>query len=249
MEIKILNRKIDIKREFVVLAAIILAAGAGAAGYLIKHNGGTVIVEKAETGAPAYGGTSETGAKTGTGAEKERSEAREEETQIKIYVTGCVRNPGIVTLKKGQLIDDAINAAGGATADADLANINLVYRLDDNLMINVKPKIKNGEAQNPRSPSSAPESEAGPGVELVKDGGDAIVNGVSQGKKGERPVDINSATAEELDSLPGIGKGLANDIVAFRQKNGKFKSKTDIMKIPGIKQSKYDKIKDFITAK
>ncbi len=193
------------------------------------------------------------------------------EDMINIYVVGCVKNPGIVQLKKGQLIDDAIKKAGGATSDADLNTINLVYKLNENLMLNILPKAGTGAATkattgtgtgagtgattkattNVSSKTAATTNasnasqEAGAGVLITRDSGGSVVNETME--KTNAKVNINTATAAELDTLPGIGEATAGDIIDYREKNGAYKQIQDIMKVTGIKESKFNKIKDHIT--
>lgn len=166
---------------------------------------------------------------------------------IKVYVAGCVRNPGIVTVKKGQIIEDAIYLAGGTTEDADTDKINRVYKLKENVMIYVKSKNEQQklEDQNIEASWKQP-NDAGPGIEVISDSGGSILTGDQTGTK-PRMVNINTATDAELDTLPGIGKGTAKTIIEYREKNGDFKDIKEIMKISGIKESKFNSIKDLIT--
>ncbi len=145
---------------------------------------------------------------------------------IKIYVTGEVVNPGIVEIEKGSTILDAVNASGGFTDEAS-ANINLVYALEKNITLIIKGR------------------EDGGGATVMKTPGDAILidneNGLIDGK-----ININHADAGALGLLPGIGEKTALDIIDFRNQYGFFKTIEDIMKVPGIKESKFSKIKDYI---
>ena len=226
------------------------AAGDGAGG----HGDGLSPSDALSGTAAQDGGTSAGTANSGPDSGK---------GQIKIYIVGCVKNPGIVTLEKGQMIDDAVRLAGGLTAEADAESINMVYELNENAMLYIK-SGKEAEAGAkstvPANTAVKPASEGanpGKGAELIKDsGGNAALTGggggESEGKeagdKGKTGrVNINTADAAELDTLPGIGEVTAGDIIAFREKNGPFKKPEDIMKVPRIKQSRFDSIKDFIT--
>jgi competence protein ComEA len=148
--------KLYLKNKYILISMI--AAGIiilGIVGIALMNGGSGVIIESVEK-------NSGTAAKTAEGAAgqeakdvvKENSAAASnapigtiepDKDQIKVYVVGCVNNPGLVTLKKGQLIGDAIDAAGGAAAEADIYNINLAYKLNDNAMIRVKPKNEVGQ--------------------------------------------------------------------------------------------------------
>lgn len=146
--------------------------------------------------------------------------------KIKIYVTGEVLQPGIVEVEKGSTILDAVNACGGFTEFAS-SNINLVYSLEKNVTLIIKAKDDGG------------------GATVLETPGDAIIvddeNGLIDGK-----ININNADVGALGLLPGIGEKTALDIIAFREQSGPFKKIEDIMNVPGIKESKFSKIKDYI---
>lgn len=178
---------------------------------------------------------------------------------IKVYVVGCVNNPGIVTIEKGQLIDDAVKRAGGPTKDADLDNINMVYELHENVMLYIKSKDEMAHGAEPIKSSAAKpaagKSGIGSGAAVISDSGKgAVITGDDEDKgeiekADENPglVNINTAGIGELDTLPGIGEATAREIISFREKNGGFRKIEDIMKVPRIKQNRFQSIKDYIT--
>lgn len=178
---------------------------------------------------------------------------------IKVYVVGCVNYPGIVTIEKGQLIDDAVKKAGGLTENADRDNINMVYALNENVMLYIKSKsetLHEAEAQkNNTVKTTAGTIGAGNGAAVTLDSGkSAVITGDDENtgeieKAGEKPslVNINTAGIGELDTLPGIGEATAKEIISFREKNGGFRKIEDIMKVPRIKQNRFQSIKDYIT--
>ena len=158
-----------------------------------------------------------------------------QEDLVIIHITGSVKNPGIVKLKDGSRIEDAIEAAGGLTENADITNVNLAYVLDDGVKIRI-PSItdeKNGDEQI---------LEEGSGENIIEETNMTL--GAST-----KEVNINKATETELQSLPGIGASLASRIIEYRNQNGKFSTIEDIKNVNGIGDSKYDNIKDFITVK
>jgi len=159
------------------------------------------------------------------------------EEKILVYVVGCVKKPGIVEIQKGGLICDAVEAAGGLTEDADAENINMVYSLNENVMLHIKSK----QDSNNVGDGAAVYTDAGPAAEVAGSSGDVSGSG--------KPalVNINTADIEELDTLPGIGEATARDIIAYREKVGGFTSIEDIMNVPRIKQNRFESIKDFIT--
>ena len=158
--------------------------------------------------------------------------------QIKVYVVGCVRKPGIVTLTKGQMIYDAVREAGGLTEDADADNINMVFSLNENVMLVIKSKEENRTAGE----GAVVYSGSGPGAEVIGGGDDE-----AYGRDRIKPVNINTAGIDELDTLPGIGEAKARDIIAYREKYGRFATIEDIMKVPGIKKNRFESIRDYIT--
>ena len=137
------------------------------------------------------------------------------EELIYVYVCGQVNNPGIVELRKGARIYEAINIAGGITENGNPDAINQAKPVEDGQMIYV-PMI--GEEYT---------------SENVESVGDKLVN-------------INTAPVSELTTLPGIGESRANDIISYRDSNGGFKTIEDIMKVPGIKEAAFSRIKDYI---
>ncbi|MCR4434669.1 MAG: ComEA family DNA-binding protein [Clostridiales bacterium] len=254
MTVNLFGKQVDIKKWQVIAAAAVLTAAAGITGVIISKSGGQVIIEKPQQ--QAADSTVQGSGEAGEGADKKpgQGDTDKEDDEIKVYVTGCVKSPGIVTLKKGQLIDDAVKAAGGFTEAADTDNINLVYKLTANVTLKVNPKnpVKPAGENKPaaiggQGKNVETKSEAGGGVTLIKNSGGAILNENTSDNSGEDMVNINTATAEQLTALPGIGESSAGDIVAFREKNGPFKTIQDIMRVPGIKEGKFNKIKDRIT--
>lgn len=157
--------------------------------------------------------------------EKEESEKQE---QVIIHITGSVKNPGIVKLKEGSRIEDAIEAAGGLTENADITNVNLAYVLDDGIKIKI-PSVTDEDIED----------------EVISEN---IVEENNETSKGNI-VNINKATESELQELPGIGSSLASKIIEYRNQNGKFNNIEDIKNVNGIGESKYSSIKDLIKVK
>ncbi len=165
--------------------------------------------------------------------DKENEEKVEENiSEIIIHVTGAVKNEGIVKIKQGDRIVDAIEAAGGLTSEADLTAINLAYALQDGQKIYI-PKITDTEEEIAEIEEQK--------VNVVID------NGESKNTTGK--LNINKATIEELMSLSGIGEATAMKIVEYRTTNGNFKTIEDIKNVSGIGNAKYESIKDYICVK
>ncbi|MDY7041567.1 MAG: helix-hairpin-helix domain-containing protein, partial [Chloroflexota bacterium] len=145
---------------------------------------------------------------------------------LRVYVTGAVANPDVYFLEAGCIVRDALVAAGGANADADLNRINLAQQVCDQQQVYV-PRI--GE-ENPPLPLAASSPPTAPGS-------------VSATGK----VNVNTATSEELDTLPGIGPAIAQRIIEYRQANGPFQSIEEIKNVSGIGDKLFEKLKDLIT--
>ena len=153
-----------------------------------------------------------------------------------IHITGSVKNPGIVKLKEGSRIEDAIEAAGGLTENADITKVNLAYVVEDGTKIKIP---------------SASEEDIGDEDIIDSKSGDNIIieeNTVSSNNS-TQTININKATEKEFETLPGIGPSLASKIIEYRNQNGKFGSIEDIKNVNGIGDNKYEKIKDLITVK
>lgn len=152
--------------------------------------------------------------------EAEAKPQKEEETDIiYVQVSGAVNHPGVYELPLGSRVFQALELAGGMTQEAQEKSINQAQTLEDGQMIWV-PTVEEAAAL----PEQQPES-------LAKDDG---------------KVNLNTATKEELQTLPGIGEAKAQSIVAWREEHGSFTQIEDIMKIEGIKEGVFSKIKDSV---
>ncbi len=165
----------------------------------------------------------------------EDSAKKEEEHIIVVHISGQVVNPGVISLKEGARIIDAIQEAGGLTNKADISEVNLAYVLSDAQKIYI-PSIE--------------EKEKGVVIE-ENENSKVVTSGNGESKKQEEVlmVNINTASVEELQKLPGIGSSIATKIVTYRKENGKFNTIEDIQNVSGIGTSKFDKIKNNICVK
>lgn len=165
---------------------------------------------------------------------EESNKIEEETTKIVVHVSGAVRNEGIVELKEKSRIADAIEMVGGVTEDAYMKDVNLATILEDGMKIYIPTKEeveKQGENINDS---------------VSKDRNLDIYNNGSNTSKKNNKVNINTASKEELDTLPGIGESTANKIINYRKENGKFKTIEEIKEVSGIGDSKFEDIKDLI---
>lgn len=152
-----------------------------------------------------------------------------EVNEIVIHITGAVKKEGIVYLREGDRVIDAIKKAGGETKEADLGQVNLAYVLSDGQKIYI-----------PRKNEKIDEY-------IISDSNNSYkVNNQSELKTKEK-ININSASEDELDTLPGIGPSIAKKIIDYRNENGKFSSIEDLKNVSGIGEAKFSDIKDSIT--
>ena len=151
---------------------------------------------------------------------------------VMVYVCGAVRTPGVVRLPAGARVTDALELAGGPTAKAELAAVNLAAQVTDGQQILVPER----GASVASAPSSSGSSSSGaPGV--------AASGGSAPGAL----VNLNTASLEELDSLDGVGPSTAQKIIDYRTENGGFKTVEEIKEVPGIGDAKFAAMQDSIT--
>ncbi|MBQ8233805.1 MAG: helix-hairpin-helix domain-containing protein [Lachnospiraceae bacterium] len=162
----------------------------------------------------------EAGILAGEATEMAEANAEDSETiMIYVHVCGAVVHPGVVKVPEGSRAQAAVEAAGGFSEDADRDYVNLASRVSDGEQLYI--------------PTAAEISERKASPEAEKSG---LVN-------------LNTADISRLCSLPGIGESRAGDIIAYRQEHGVFSDIEEIMQVPGIKESTFEKLKDLITVK
>jgi competence protein ComEA len=148
---------------------------------------------------------------------------------VVVYVCGAVRSPGVVRVPADARVTDALALAGGPAAGAELSAVNLAAKVVDGQQI-VVPE---------RGAAVAAGTTSGAGGSASAAGGSAAVPGA--------PVNINSASLEELDALSGVGPATAQKIIDYRVANGPFKTVDDIKNVSGIGDAKFAAMKDSIT--
>lgn len=137
---------------------------------------------------------------------------------VLVHVAGAVRTPGVYELPAGARVDDAVRAAGGPLPVAELDGVNLAAFVTDGQRVYV-----------PLEGEIDPAAVADPA------------------SAGEVPLDLNAATAEQLDSLPGVGPATAGAIVDDRERNGPFASVDDLVRVPGIGPAKLAALRELVT--
>ncbi|HEY6533914.1 MAG TPA: ComEA family DNA-binding protein [Acidimicrobiales bacterium] len=153
--------------------------------------------------------------------------------EIVVHAAGAVARPGLQRLAPGARVADLLDAAGGPAPDADLDRLNLAAPLADGQRLYV-PRV----GESAPAPVS-PEGGGGAGGGSGGSGGTAAPTG---------PVDLNTATAEELDALPGVGPATAAAIIDHRERNGRFGSVDDLLDVRGIGPAKLEGLRDLVVA-
>lgn len=156
-----------------------------------------------------------------------------EKTSIDVYICGQVRSPGVYTFVPGVILDDVISKAGGFTPDAAKDRVNLVYVITSNISVYIP---------------TEEECESGftDDLGIIRASGANTWKNSSQSPQTSGIININTASAQDLMTLPGIGEVLAAQIISYRDEHP-FKSCDEICKVSGIGEAKYNKIKDQIT--
>jgi competence protein ComEA len=139
-------------------------------------------------------------------------------TEVVVHVAGKVRRPGVVRLLAGARVIDAVDAAGGARNGADLSSVNLARELTDGEQVRV----------------GLPADPAIAGIEPPT------------GPAAAGPLDLNSASASDLESLPGVGPVLAERIVAYREESGPFRTVDQLVEVAGIGPAVLDDVTDLV---
>ncbi len=150
-------------------------------------------------------------------------------TQVVVHAAGAVAHPGVYVLSAGARAADAVHAAGGMTPDADPDRVNLATMLTDGNRLYIPRKGATVPAVPAEQLTGAPPQLA-PSV------------GGSPGSP-SRPIDLNSATTQQLDGLPGVGPATAAAIIEHRTKIGRFKSVNQLLDVPGIGEAKLASIR------
>ena len=150
--------------------------------------------------------------------------------KVTIYISGEVKNPGVVELKYDARLGDGVDLCGGLTKDANLNGINLAMKIKDEGHY-IIPKVgeetkdtvvNDNEYRNENNTLNEPESN------------------------NDNKININTADLSELDSLPGFGQVTAQKIIEYRQEHTKFNSIEELMNIKGIGEKKFNNVKDYI---
>ena len=205
-----------------VLAAAALGMGFGTArGVLIERSSedGVSAAAPVEDVDSESDDTRQQDADDDAATDAAHDEADEDAATVTVDVSGAVATPSVVTLAEGSRVADAIDAAGGALPEADLAQLNRAARLTDGEKVHV-----------PITGEQAAEAAG------------TTAGSVETGATTQQLININTATEAELDVLPGVGPSTAEAIVADREENGPFSTIEDLMRVSGIGEKKFEKL-------
>ena len=147
------------------------------------------------------------------------NEDANDDSEIMIHITGCINNPGVIEVNKGSRLKDVVDQCGGLKEEADINNINLAMKVEDEMKIHI-PSIEESKENNNIESSNIIENN-------------------------NNKVNLNNASKEELMTLPGIGESKSEKIIQYREGN-RFKSIEDIKNVDGIGEKTFESFKDLI---
>lgn len=158
----------------------------------------------------------------------EEEGAGEGDGRAVVHVAGAVREPGVYRLREGDRVADAVDRAGGATGRADLTLLNLAAEVEDGRQVVVPER-----------------GAAGSGA--AAGGGDGAAGTGATGGAQAPPVNLNTATLEQLDTLEGVGPGIAQRILDYRDEQGSFGNVDELGQVPGIGEKRLAALRDKVT--
>lgn len=181
-------------------------------------------------------------------------------SEVVVHVAGAVHTPGVYHLPVGARNEEALKKAGGPTAEANTDGINLAARVEDGTQLYLPTRKQHPEG-GADAPTNAPDTDSSPAFTAgSKASGKAVAKGVTKAASGAKgsgksgklsdpaqgKVNINTASVEELQRLPGIGPAMAERISEFRKQGGKFAAPEDLLQISGIGEKKFARMQPFV---
>lgn len=157
---------------------------------------------------------------------KEISQSETEDQLVTVDVKGAVKKPGVYQLQSNSRVHDALEKAGGLTDEADLKSVNQAQKLSDEAVVYVAKVGENAVDVTTSAPASA-------------------TSGTGQTKSAL--VNLNTATEADFQTISGIGQKRAQDIIAYREANGRFKSVDELKNVSGIGAKTLEKLKEYVT--
>lgn len=169
-------------------------------------------------------------------------------TQLVVHAAGAVQRPGVYRLAPGGRVDDLVTAAGGLSTDADTGRLNLAAPLQDGERLYV-PRVNQDQipsAVDGDGPATTPAGSGGSRA-TGSSGGSSGSSGSSASAPGAGPVNLNTASLEQLDTLPGVGPSTAQAIADYRQEHGRFKTVDELLEVRGIGDAKMAQLRPRVT--
>ncbi len=220
-----------------LVAALGILAVTGAGWWLLRPGAPPIESALPSAEVPAAAGASSTsGAAAGSGGSTTSTTA----AGVIVQAAGAVARPGVYELPSGGRVDDLVKAAGGLTGEADPDRVNLAAPVSDGERVWVPSR---GEEEVPdvvagAGGGSSPTAGGGGGSPTAGGAGGSVVPA--------SPVDLNAATAEELDVLPGVGPATASAILTYRNEHGRFGSVDELLEVRGIGESKLEQLRPLV---
>ncbi|MCC6485348.1 MAG: helix-hairpin-helix domain-containing protein [Armatimonadetes bacterium] len=251
----------DFQSRSKLAVVLILVAGLLATGYTVFSHSRRLpgdfasvdIVELSEKPAAGSDPMPDLGSGMADNAASESASAASgaQTSEVVVHVAGMVKNPGVYRLAPGERVVDALKKAGGARDSADLDSINLAARPQDGEQIYVP---KKGSAPPDSlvglSPEGAAKSTVSSAIPPRLRAAHSLSGGSPSGSpSAHRVVNINTATAAELDTLPGVGPSTARSILEYRKAVGGFARVEDLINVKGIGEKKFAQMKPWVVVK
>ena len=214
----------DTRTKLSLCTGLIIFAASAVAGYYYSSSDKQVYIASRFQEMPRMNGPHN----TSSVSPLERNHDRERRFG---YITGAVMNPGLYAISEDARVYDLVKAAGGMLPEADRSQLNLAAPVRDGAHVHVKAVLLS--SSNPRT--------------AMKRSRDAVTRSLRPNNQNNlRYIYINSASAEELSVLPGIGPSLAQKIVEYRSSHGPFTSAETLLKVSGIGKAKLNKIRSLL---
>lgn len=226
-----------------VVVALLLVAGAGwwllrPAAPPVESTLPLASSDAAQVGGSAADSTaSGSGAPSGTGAVSTSSTV----PALVVQAAGAVAHPGVYRLDPAARVDDLVREAGGLTSAADRDRVNLAAPLADGERVWIPAR---GEERAPEVVAGG--TGSGGGGAAAGSGGGSVAGAGASSATPTEPVDLNTATAEQLEALPGVGPATATAILAYREQAGGFRSVDDLLEVRGIGDAKMEQLRPLV---
>lgn len=227
-------------------SALVLALLAGGAWWLLRPAGPPIDATLPRAGDTAQAVSARPGPAPGAGADPSPASVAAGDTatsttalsEVVAQASGAVVRPGVYRLPGDARVDDLVRAAGGLIPEADVDRVNLAAPVTDGERVWVP---RRGQTEVPDVVAGSG-GGAGPSSTAATGAGGSTTNGTPAA-----PVDLNTADASALDTLPGVGPATAQSILAYREEHGRFTSIDDLLEVRGIGDAKLEQLRPLVT--